>query len=131
MPNGFQGTDEAWARIEAPLLVLDPALEAFAHEHGLSLGRNYHNWPERSLKWGAPIERLIQVYLEDEKALTWNVWLCASEDRGAARYWKRAFLRQAVPIEEIERALPGLLEEALAQVNTWSREQLEFATKLS
>jgi hypothetical protein len=131
MPNGFRGTDEAWARLEAPLLVLDPVLETFAREHDLSLARNYHNWPERSLKWGAPIERLIQIYLEDDTALTWNVWLCASEDRGAARYWKRAFLRQAVLIDEIERALPGLLEEALAQVNTWSQEQLEFATKLS
>jgi len=131
MPNGFHGTDEAWSRLEAPLLRLDSPLEAFAREHGLSLGRNYHNWPERSLKWGAPINRLIQVYLDDEQTLTWNVWLCASEDRGAARYWRRAFLRQGVPIEEIERDLPVLLGEALARVNSWSPEHFEFATSLS
>jgi len=131
MPNGFHGTDEAWSRLEAPLLRLDSPLEAFAREHGLSLGRNYHNWPERSLKWGAPINRLIQVYLDDEQTLTWNVWLCASEDRGAARYWRRAFLRQGVPIEEIERDLPVLLGEALARVNSWSPEHFEFGTSLS
>jgi hypothetical protein len=131
MPNGFHGTDQAWSRLEAPLLRLDSALEIFARQHSLSLGRNYHNWPERSLKWGVPVNRVIQFYLEDEEALSWNVWLCASEDRGAARYWKRAFLKQAVPIEEIERDLSRLLEEALAQVNAWSSEELEFATNLS
>ena len=131
MPNGFHGTDETWARLEAPLLRLDPMLEGFARDHGLSVGRNYHNWPERSLTWGAPINRLIQVYLEDQDALTWNVWLCATEDRGPARYWKQEFLKRAVSIEEVERALPHLLEEARLRVQSWSSDQLEFATKLS
>jgi len=126
MPNGFHGTDQEWSRLEAPLLRLDPVLERH-----LSLSRNYHNWPERSLTWGVPIRRLIQVYLEDAGDLTWNVWLCASEDRGANRYWKRTFLKHAVPIEEIERAFPDLLEEARVQLEAWSSEEFEFATKIS
>ena len=131
MPNGFHGTHETWVRLEAPLRSLDPVLERFAQDYGLSIGRNYHNWPERSLTWGAPISRLIQVYLEDEEALTWNVWLCAAEDRGPARYWRQEFLKRAVSIEEIEHALSELLEEARLRVESWSSDELEFATELS
>jgi len=47
--------------MEAPLRALDPVLEACADWHGMSLSRNSHNWPERSLAWGAPIHRLIQL----------------------------------------------------------------------
>ena len=130
MPNGFHGTDDAWARLEAPLLRLDPVLEAFARNHSLSVERNYHNWPSRAMTWGAPISRLIQVYLEDEQAMTWTVWLCASEDRGAARYWKRVFLQRAVAIEEIEHGLAERLDEARRRVEAWSSDQLEFVTKL-
>lgn len=131
MPNGFQRGDDTWARLEAPLLRLDADLDAFARAHGLSVGRNYHDYPERSLTWGAPIRRLIQIYLEDEDALTWNVWLCASEDRGAARYWKQAFVMRGVPFEAVERDLPGLFETAMAEIETWTSEQFEFATELS
>ena len=125
------GGRDAWRPREAPLRRLDPLLARFARTHGVSVGRNYQGAHERSLKWGAPIRRLIQVYLEDPDALTWNVWLCASEDRGGARYWKHEFLKRAVSIEEIERGLPQLLEEARLLVESWSSDQLEFATKLS
>jgi hypothetical protein len=131
MPNGFYGTDEAWIRLEAPLVRLDPLLEGFALDHGFSVSRNYHNWPERSLEWGAPIRRLIQIYLHDDEALTWNMWLCASEDRGPNRYWKQEFLKRAASIEEVEGAWPNLLEEARLCLESWSSDQLEFATKLS
>jgi len=130
MPNGFHESREAWDRIEAPLRPLDPALEAFARQHDMSLGRNYHNWPERSLRWGKPVSRLIQIYLEDEDQLTWNVWLCASEDRSSGRYWRREFLRKAVPIQEISGDLTTLLEQARRTVEGWSAQDLEFATKL-
>ena len=130
MPNGFHGPDDAWRRMEAPLLGLDPVLERFARDQGLAIRRNHHNWPERSLIWGEPIRRLIQIYLEDEETLTWNLWLCASEDRGSSRYWKNAFLLRAAPIEDLERTLPDLLEEARRRVDSWSSDQLEFAAKL-
>lgn len=130
MPNGFYGSRGSWERIESPLRPLDPILEAFARQHGMSLGRNHHDWPERSLRWGQPISRLIQIYLEDEDRLTWNVWLCASEDRSSGRYWRREFLCQAVPIEEISRNLPGLLRQAREIVEQWSAQDLEFATEL-
>ena len=131
MPNGFHGSREAWNRIEAPLRPLDPILEAFAHRLGVPLGRNYRNWPERSLRWGAPISHLIQLYLEDEDHLTWTLWVCASEDRSSARYWRRDFLRKDVPIEEISTHLAALLDQAYELVTGWSSQDLEFATELS
>ena len=129
MPNGFHGSREAWDRIEAPLRPLDPALEAFAHKLGVSLVRNSRNWPERSLRWGAPVSRLIQLYLEDEDRLTWTLWVCASEDRSSARYWRRESLRTGVLIEEISSHLPVLLDQAHRLVTRWSSEDLEFATE--
>src|SRR2546430_16910392 len=95
MPNGHHhGSEEEWNRLEAPFREIDPAVQAFARRHGLRLTTDYHDWPERSLRWGGDIERLIQIYLHDEQRLTWNLWLCASQDRGRERFWKTQFLRQ-------------------------------------
>jgi hypothetical protein len=126
MPNGFQGSAKEWERLEAPLRSLDDALTDYAKLHGLALSRNYHNWPERSLRWGTAIKRLIQIFLADEKRLTFNLWLCASEDRGSERYWKQRLLREAVPIEEIDGDLNLLLDSGRIEVDGWSSNELQL-----
>ncbi len=131
MPNGFQGSDAEWRRMEAPLLQADPILQKFATAHGLSLTRNYHNEPERSLTWDTSIQRLIQLYMESSDRLTFNLWLCASEDRGSSRFWRREFLVKDRRLEDFPKGLPTLLEEAYSTVNSWTADQLEFATNVS
>jgi hypothetical protein len=131
MPNGFQGSDAEWRRMEGPLLQADPILKTFATAQSLSVTKNYHNWPERSVTWGAPIRRLIQLYLEDSDRLTLNLWLCASEDRGSSRYWRREFLVKDRRLEDFPRDLPALLKEAYSTVNSWTADELEFATNVS
>ncbi len=37
--------------MEAAFLQADPVLEKFAKNHAINLSKNYHNWPERSLRW--------------------------------------------------------------------------------
>lgn len=130
MPNGHHGTDDEWKRLEAPLHDVDSAIDAFAKRHRIAIGRNYHNWPERSLRWGSDPERLIQIYLHDEHRLTWNLWLCVSQDRRRQRFWKRQFLRQDVSMGDISPIIDSLLEEAFRVVSAWRAEDLEFATKL-
>ena len=130
MPNGFHGSNHDWDRMESPLLKIDAMLTFFAILHGLTRSANYHNWPERSLVWSSDgIRRLIQIYLE-EKSLTLNFWISASEDRGSERFWKRQFLRSVVPLHESERDLSQLLSNARKTLNTWSSSDLEFATRL-
>jgi hypothetical protein len=128
MPNGFQGSDIEWRRIEAPLLQLDPVLQQFADSHNLILSRNYHNEPERSVRWDNGVQRLIQLCLEDSDRLTLNLWLCAFQDRGGARYWRREHLVKAKSLSEFSERLPSLLDEAYAIVNSWTADSLEFAT---
>jgi hypothetical protein len=130
VPNGFHGSSDTWDRIESPLHSLDPALDAFAQEHGLSVSRNARGWPDRSIRWGHPVNRLIQVFLESEDRLTWTLWACASEDRDAERYWRHVSLRKAVPIDEIASDLPALLNEAKRTLEAWSSSDLEFATEI-
>jgi hypothetical protein len=130
MPNGFQGSEAEWRRIEAPLVHADPVLRKFAAAHGLSLSKNYHNEPERSLKWNTGIECLIQLYLENSDHLTLNLWLCASQDRSGKRFWRREFLVKDRKLEDIFERLPSLLEEAYATANSWTADSLEFATNL-
>jgi len=125
VPNGFHGTAEEWERIEAPLKRLDDTLADYAKRHGLALSRNYHNWPERSLRWGAAIERFVQIYLANEKQLTFNLWLCAFEDRGSKRYWKQRVVKECVPIDEIEKNLEPLLDAARTEVDASSSDELE------
>jgi hypothetical protein len=124
MPNGFHGPNEEWVRLEAPLLALDPAIESFAQRHGLTVGRNYHNWPERSVRWGRGIERLIQVYLSDEHRLLFTLWLCASEDRSQGRFWKQRTVYKNARVSEISRGLDGVLEESKREVHSWQSHDL-------
>jgi hypothetical protein len=131
MPNGFYGPKKDWERVEAPLLQIDAILASFAALHGLTGRANYHNWPERSLLWSSNgIRKLIQIYLEDENDLTFNLWISASEDRGRERFWKQQFFKNAAPFQEIEKDLPQLLSTAKETLDTWTSGDLEFATAL-
>ena len=130
MPNGSHGPDEVWERLEGPLRQADSAIAAFGERHGGAVSGNYHNWPERSICWGSKPKRMIQIYLDDEAQVTWNVWICASEDRGQQRFWKRSFLRRGVPMSVLLGEIDSLLEEGLRVVSSWTSEQLEFATTL-
>src|SRR6202035_2837967 len=131
MPNGFQGPDTEWHLIEAPLVQADQVLQKFAALHRLSLSRNYHGHPERSLRWSNEVQRLIQLYLADSDRMTLNLWLCASQDRGGTRYWRREFLVKDKRLEEFSEGLPSLLGEAYATVDSWAADSLESAADLS
>jgi hypothetical protein len=131
MPNGFSGTDDEWERMEAPLKAVEDVLAEFATAHGMQMTKNYHGWPERSLTWGTGIRKLIQLYAAESDKPTFNIWPCASQDRGLSRFWKREFLIEKKPFETFAVRLPELLEEARIKVNSWTEEQLEFATKVA
>ena len=130
MPNGFHGSEADWERAEAPLRALDNELEDFSKRHGIPLSRNARSWPDRSLVWGSPVRRLIQIFLVDEKDLTYNLWICASEDRDNKRYWKQELLRSAVVVTEIEAEFAGLLERGRALLESWDSDSLELATTI-
>jgi hypothetical protein len=131
MPNGFHGAPQEWARLELPLTKLDARLVNFAYKHQLSLSKNHSGYPERSLRSSDDgLQRLIQIYLEDEHDLTFNLWICASEDRGDERFWKRKFLCRAVPAQEIDNNLESLLREAFEIARSWARTDLELGTKI-
>jgi hypothetical protein len=127
MPNGFHGKRSEWKRVTKPLKGIDDALKLFASKQGLELLRDTRNWPERSFRWGSPVECLIQIYLEDESQLTWTLWVCATEDRADGRYWKRKFLKKEVSIQEISDHLPELLREAYSEVTSWDSRDLNKA----
>jgi hypothetical protein len=131
MPNGFHGPQAQWEKLESPLRTLDGELRAFAELHGLALSSNNKGWPDRSIVWGSPIRRLIQIYLADDQRVTYSFWLCASEDRGDSRYWRRELLKDSVLIGEIAKDLPALLEHGREMLEGWTSETLEFATTLS
>lgn len=133
MANGeYFGTKKEWLRLEAPLLEVDPVIEQFAKENGLSVGKNHKDWPERSLIWGNEVRCLIQLYLASEEALTFNLWLCASQDRDGKRYWKQETPIKAKPVSEFKDQLPALLREGRDKLISWSQNPstMEFATDI-
>ena len=129
--GGFYGSKAEWERIESPLRAFDSELDIFSKRFSIPVSRNGRDWPDRSLIWGEPVSRLIQIYLADEKRLVYNFWLCASEDRGNKRYWKRQFLKEKVPASEILAELSELLVRGRTLLESWDGDALEFATTLS
>ena len=110
--GGWYGTKEEWDRLEAPLLVLDDTLREFAVTNDCDFSKNHKSHPERSLSWGRSTRCLIQIFLVEEANLAFNFWICASEDRALKRFWKQELLKEKVPISEINRNLPALLQTA-------------------
>ena len=128
--GGYWASKDEWQRVEAPLLEVDSILNEFASEFGHRVTKNHKDWPERSIEWGVNIRRLVQLYLADEKDLTFNLWLCASQDRDGKRYWKQENLVKGCPIAEFQHHLPSLLREGRAKLEGWNESDLEFATNL-
>ena len=134
MANGYwDGTDEEWRRLQQPLIELDPVIDSFAQAIDVPVTKNLKDWPGRAMQWGGDIRCLIQIYLADQTDLSWNIWLCCSNDRDGSRYWKREFLVEKKPVQDFRDRLPDLLAEGHARLIEWSRhpEKLEFATKLA
>ena len=132
--NGvWHRTEQEWAHIEKPIKLLDHEIARFADKHGINISKNKKDWPERSLRWGNDIQCLIQVYLADQDTLTLNLWICASQDRGKQRYWKREFLIHEAQVSDVENSLFGVLELGKQRLDLWSAhpEELEFATELN
>jgi hypothetical protein len=128
MPNGFHGPKDAWERMEAPLRAVDDRLQIFAERNGFTVRRNYHNTPERSLCWAeGGVEKVIQLVLADENALTFNMWICAFQDREGQRYWRHQFLRESVAVDGIDSRLESLLEEGRLALSGWQKDDLERA----
>jgi hypothetical protein len=130
VPNGYHGGEADWSRLEAPLRDIDPILEAFASAKQLTLTRNLRGEPERSLHYSSAVRRLIQLYVESASGPTFNVWVCASEDRGLERYWKRDFIARSVTPDELRKSLETWLEAAHDQLLRWNSEDLVFATTI-
>jgi hypothetical protein len=128
--GGWYGTKEEWARLESPLIEVDPIIHSFAAEFGLEVTKNYKDEPERSIIWGGGIRRLIQLYLVDKKQLTFNLWLCASQDRNGSRYWKQESPVKAQTISSFKDSLPMILRDSRSLLESWGENDLELATKV-
>jgi hypothetical protein len=131
--DGWSGTNEEWQRIEAPLKLLDPALDRFARKYGLPVTKNLKDWPERSLVWETDVRCLMQVYLIDKSALTLKLWICASLDRNGSRFWKHETPRDGIQASDLAGELFELLEAGKQKLDYWSAhpEELQFSTALA
>ena len=118
--GGWYGSAEEWARLEAPLVQIDPVFSAFAKEFGLSVRKNHKNWPDRAIEWGNDTRLLSQLWLTDEKALTFDLWISASQDTDGKRHWKHSTLVKGKAVSDFEDWLPTLLREGREQLVAWS-----------
>ena len=130
--GGWYGTKEEWDQLEKPLLEIDPIIYAFAHSKMLSVTKNHKDWPERSITWGTDIRCLIQLYLVDKKELTFNLWLCASQDRGNKRFWKQENAIEEKCVEDFKENFSDTLQKSYDKLIQWSanKELLTFAVDL-
>ena len=130
--GGWNGTAEEWARIEQPLLDIDPIIEEFAREFGLTIHKNDNDWPGRAFVWDNGVNCAIHLYLADQDKLTFNLWLCASQDRGRTRFWKQETPIKDQRIEQFRDRLADELRTGRRTLIGWTVNPaaLEFATNL-
>lgn len=83
--------------------------------------------------WDNGVRCLIQLYLDNADTLGVNLWICASQDRGRDRYWKKEFLWKGASAEDVAPSFSEFLSTAKTKLDQWSShpDQLEFATKIA
>jgi hypothetical protein len=130
--GGWYGTREEWDRVEKPLLEIDPVICKLAHAWGLRVLKNAKDWPSRSMQWGGDVRCLIQIWLANQDQLTWNIWICCSQDRDGERYWRTENLIEGKCLSDFKDGLSETLTAARERLIAWSErpEELTFATKL-
>lgn len=111
----------------APLRELDPELSSFAAAHGLEVDHNYHNMPNRMLKWtSSGIQRVIQITLYGDNKIL--LAISAYQDEGGRRRGKRWPPTVDIPLPEFKRELESLLADAYRTLTTVSSDGLEYWT---
>ncbi len=131
MANGGYFDEQQWQKLEKPLFAIDPIINEFAKTKGLEVTRNQKDWPERSIVWHEnDVRCLIQLYLASEELVTYNLWLCASQDRGNGRFWKQESPVKNQPVSEFSSQLAELLGEGREKLLSWSNNPsvMEYAT---
>jgi hypothetical protein len=124
MPNGFHGSKAEWEQQVAPLRELDEALDSFAAARGLRMDHNYHNLPNRMVRWArGGIERVIQITLYGDEQILFS--LSAFSDEGGTRRGKRWPPRADIPLAEFKENLETLLVEAHQALDSVSTNDLE------
>ncbi len=120
MVNNNHISSEKWNRISSPLKIIDPIIYKFVCEKGLPILHNSRSWPNREIRWMYQIERLIEVYLENDEK-TWTLWVCAYNYQNSIRLRKKRDILTAISIEEMEAKLADKLEEAYDLVCSWDK----------
>ncbi len=130
MPNGFHGTKEEWARLEAPLTSLDAQIAEYARQNGMTVRKSDRNWPRRSLDWGAPIRMSLQLSLLDEKSLTFSLAVVAHLDEAGLRSWKSETIATALTVEQLRSQWRPLLDKGRRKAAFWKKADLKTSVKL-
>ena len=124
MPNGFHGPKEEWEKITKPLRDMESVFTAFAKAHGLTITRNYHNWPSYHLKWSdGGVEKSIQ-FTGDEQGKRVSVGIVAWNDKQGMRFLKNHILRKKATVDSVKNELDLLLQKAHSIASSWSEKDL-------
>ena len=125
-------TELEWAVIGRPLIDVDPVLDEFAKKFGLKKFSNLNEWPNRVFDWDNGVRCQIQLYLVDPHELTFNLWLCASQDRGTTRFWRHDTPIKEQHVGQFASRLTRELEEGRRRLIRWTANPaaLEFAAVL-
>ena len=106
-------------KFESQLRLLDNILSSFAYENKMVLTKNADMGAERTLTWGEENRKKIQIFLNNKKKGTYNLWLSAAYDVAEKRYWKNFYLKKDVEFEVIKKNIGKLLLESKQIVDSW------------
>ena len=111
----------------APLRQLDSELSSFAAARALEVDHNYHNMPNRMLKWtSGGIQRVIHIGLEGETQILFGI--SAYQDVGGRRRGKRWPPRLDLSLAEFKNNLEPLLTDAYQTLAAVTTDELEYWT---
>jgi hypothetical protein len=116
---------QEWAAMEAPLLEIDDLLDQFATERNMVWVKDYHNWPQREIRWtNNGIRRTISILLANEDKMTFHVAVVAAKDKNDDKYLKDYWLKKEASWDEVKNNLQQLLGRGFALLESWDENDL-------
>ena len=129
LPAGTDFTAQEWRLLQRELEPLDPLLREFARRVGGDLTRDYHGYPNRTIRWTQGLVRSVDLYLSDREKRLFGVGAIAYKDKTVDGQVKRRIrstsIRAHMTGQELRSSLIRLLEQARATAVGWTEDDLE------
>lgn len=121
-------TKEQWDALEKPLAEIDDELLRIAEDRNLTVDKNYHNWPSRSLSWrtGDGLDRKLEISVGENGKFFQIYGYAWYDDANGQRFIKILNLKKGIQFP-LTKAINDIVSPNIDLIDKIKKEELNKA----